>query len=300
MSDSIRNEKFIEIEAIFAALERACDNKTLEQVDYDFVISIIKSITPKTGESIFRDVDHAYMLEDAHCWVEDYFSSRQDRLPDYRTLPINYEHLVSEFEERQDSEIAESNLWEYLIEEHVEDIMEKAKSEQGKAPEKAPQSPLHGPAREALIDEQIEQMNRTEAAKIAKAEGNLNAFVMARKAFFYVEYKNRFQKNTYLAGYAAGCYEVYSLLFDKCSEFAIFGRKMSGDAITKYLKENVEITRKDAFSDMPKNDYTTGVLTGRFKAWESAYEVVSKENKEVLNANQTDDKEIPPEWFGRS
>jgi hypothetical protein len=257
----------------------------MTQAEYDVAAKAIGAVQVKTAYEIFKAVDRDYLFEDARSQVKDYFDgrdiSRQNRHYNADTLPIDYNHLVSEFSDRQDCNIAENDLWQSIIADYVKELITKAEAEYdksfgaiNKAREMASQGRISGPARDLLIDEQLEQMSRVDAAKKAQAEGNLKAFVMARKAYFYVE-ANKPQKNAYWDGYAKGCYETYASLANNDS-----GK--TGDELAEYIKDRVEYFKEQ--SSVPqKSDYNQGFVVGCFDAWTEVYKLAGGLEKAGLD-----------------
>ena len=303
-----RVKEYCEYNEIIQTMNKMVRDGDMTQAEYDVAAKAIGAVNAKTAEQIFREVDHEYMLEDAHAQVKEYFDGRdicrKDRHYNMDTLPINYEHLVSEFENRQDCEIAENDLWQNIIADHVKELIQAAEAEYdksfaaiNKAREMASQGHITGPARDMLIDEQLEQQSRIDAAKKAIDEGNLDAYVMARKAYFYVE-SNKPQKNAYWDGYAKGCFETYSSLANNDS-----GK--DGDELAKYIKDRVDYFKEQS-SVAQRSEYNQGFVMGCYDAWVGAYKLSGGMEKsgmdavEELGRQKGNYTEIPPEWLGRA
>ena len=99
----------------------------------DAIISIANSLkkianqpTEINREQIFREVEHQYLLEDAHCQYLEYLFGNEDCFEEDEEKAISelksrfgedvFERLVSEFEDSQDCNIAENDTWHNVIE----------------------------------------------------------------------------------------------------------------------------------------------------------------------------------------
>lgn len=267
-----RVKEYCEYNEIIQTMHEMVRDGDMTQAEYDVAAKAIGAVNAKTAEQIFREVDHEYMLEDAHAQVKEYFDGRdicrQDRHYNMDTLPINYEHLVSEFENRQDCEIAENDLWQNIIADHVKELIQAAEAEYdksfaviNKAREMASQGHITGPARDMLIDEQLEQQSRLDAANEAMRKGNIRAYAMVRRAYFYVE-ANKPQEKEYDAGYFKGSLEAFKSLE------TILSQGIEGDKLKDVIMKNIDDFYAQSLT--ARNPYEGGFALGSFGAWNSA------------------------------
>lgn len=77
-------------------------------------------------ENIFREIEHAYRLEDARNFVADYLAWKHDcdtdDITDEELDGYDYEYLVEQYEDRQDCNVAFNDTWQAVVEDYFEDM----------------------------------------------------------------------------------------------------------------------------------------------------------------------------------
>lgn len=76
---------------------------------------------------VYRQVQHEFLLEDAHNFVRDYIANEQDRDPedidDEEIEQFDLEELVALYEDRQSCDVAYNDTWQTVVEYYMEDYM---------------------------------------------------------------------------------------------------------------------------------------------------------------------------------
>jgi hypothetical protein len=268
---------FANINDVLAALETARAKGTLTDVEYEQAASIIDGISGLTGREIYDKLEHDYVLEDAHNHVKEYFKdrdiTRKDRHYDESNLRIDYEFLVHRFMDRRDCNVADNTVWDSIIFDHVQELVRKAEAEYDKtyaamntARAMARNGSIHGDARDMLIDEQLEQQDRIATAEEAKRKGNIRAYAMVRRAYFYVE-ANKPQEKEYDAGYFKGGLEAFKSLE------TILSQGIEEDKLKDVIMKNIDACY--AQSLIARSSYEGGFSIGSIGAWSSALETLN-------------------------
>ena len=85
-------------------------------------------LTSQEVEQAFRERLKLYEMQDAHCQSEWYLEAHEDtKLP----RPLNEDDfaiMAERFDDRQDCEIPENAIWEYIVKEYIDEIIEKGEN----------------------------------------------------------------------------------------------------------------------------------------------------------------------------
>lgn len=77
---------------------------------------------------VYRQVQHEFLLEDAHNFVRDYIANEQDRDPDEiddeEIEGYDYEYLIKQYEDKQDCNVAFNDTWESVVSDYMEGLEE--------------------------------------------------------------------------------------------------------------------------------------------------------------------------------
>ena len=100
----------------------------------DIIIDAVSEMDSKTEYEIFRKIDHEYRLEDAKQQVEWFLEGYLDGKYQDSELEIDYEHLAEIFEEKDDANVGENQLWQDIISDYVKELIND-KEDPGESPD---------------------------------------------------------------------------------------------------------------------------------------------------------------------
>ena len=96
-------------------------NKTIRAAqDYALMVlnEVMESQTELNEYDVYRKVQHDFLLEDARNFVADHLECDED---DEQMEKYDYEYLVSEYERREDCNVAFNDTWWSVVEEYMEE-----------------------------------------------------------------------------------------------------------------------------------------------------------------------------------
>ena len=97
------------------------------------MINAITQIIPYAEElnecSSYYKKKHEFLLEDAKCFVANYIANKNncdvDDIDEEELNKYDYEYLVNEYEDKEDSNISFNEMWEIIVENYMDDFDEE-------------------------------------------------------------------------------------------------------------------------------------------------------------------------------
>ena len=82
-------------------------------------------LTSQEVEQAFRERLKLYEIQDAHCQSEWYLEAHDNIVLPRELNDSDFAIMAERFDDRQDCEIPENAIWEYIVKEYIDEIIEK-------------------------------------------------------------------------------------------------------------------------------------------------------------------------------
>ena len=85
-------------------------------------------LTSQEVEQAFRERLKLYEMQDAHCQSEWYLEVHDNIVLPRELNDSDFAIMAERFDDRQDCEIPENAIWEYIVKEYIDEIIEKGEN----------------------------------------------------------------------------------------------------------------------------------------------------------------------------